>query len=43
MELKIDLLPKAKKSKFALAMGVTGIILGILYLVLVIHKNQYNL
>ncbi len=40
MELKIDLLPKAKKSKFALAMGVTGIILGILYLVLVIHKNQ---
>ena len=40
MELKIDLLPKAKKSRFALGMGVTGIILSILYLVIIYHKKQ---
>jgi hypothetical protein len=40
MELKIDLIPKPKKSIFTLAMGVIGIILAILYLVLIIHKKQ---
>ncbi|MEI6277383.1 MAG: hypothetical protein WCP08_15395 [Prolixibacteraceae bacterium] len=40
MELKIDLIPKAKKSKFALSMGITGILLAILYLVVILHKKQ---
>lgn len=40
MELKIDLIPKAKKSKFTFLMGVIGIILAILYLVFIIHKKQ---
>jgi hypothetical protein len=40
MELKIDLIPKAKKSKFTLLMGVIGIILAILYIVFIIHKKQ---
>lgn len=40
MGLKIDLIPKAKKSKFTLLMGVTGIILAILYLVFIIHNKH---
>ena len=40
MELKIDLIPKAKKSKFTLLMGVIGIILALLYFVFIIHKKQ---
>ncbi len=40
MELYIDLIPKRKRSNFALAMGVIAIILSIIYFTLRIHGDK---
>ena len=42
MELKIDLIPKSKKSNFTLTMGIVGVVFAGIYLVIIFHESRQN-
>ena len=42
MELKIDLIPKIKRSNFTLAMGIVGVAFAVTYLVIILHESRQN-